>query len=156
MANKREIVGLHQRRIRKRRRMRTCCTYPTAVPRSSILNQRNRSGVILVPLFFCFLFLQEVWLPFMPPCYPLCVFMLYGVLYMQWYVWFCLSCVWARFCPALRAATLQWAAIQQTGFGIMPSGPLVSYCACTLEASAYRQGQKTLPVTYFLLNKSSQ
>lgn len=156
MANKREAVVLYQRRRRKRRR-RSWCTYPPALPRGSILSQRNRSGAILLPLFFlCFLFLQELWLPFLPSCYLLCAFMLYGCFSRSECVCFCLRCVWARFCPALRAASLQWAAVQQTGFGFLPSGPLVSHYPCTPVASAYRQRKKTAPVTCFPWNKSSQ
>lgn len=94
MANKRETVVLYQRRrrkrkkkrkrrrIRRRRGRRLCCTYPTALPGGSILNQRNRSGVILLPLFFCFLFLQELWLPFTHFLLsPLCFHALWGALH---------------------------------------------------------------------------
>lgn len=168
MANKRETVVLYQRRrrkrkkkrkrrrIRRRRGRRLCCTYPTALPGGSILNQRNRSGVILLPLLLLsvpagavaalYAFLV---IPFVLSCFM-------GCFTCGEYVCFCLSCVWARFCPALRAASLQWAAVQHTGFGFMPLGFLLSYCACTLEAFAYRQEKKTAPVTCFLWNRSSQ
>lgn len=150
MAHKRGALFLCQGR------WRTCCRYPTALPRGSILTQRNRAGAILLSsLLLLPLFLQGLRTPFIPS-HLLCALMLYAVFYtMSTRSVFSLLCP-RRVRPALRAASLQWEAVQQVRFVFIALRPLMSYYAYILQASAYRQEKTQYQWPIRLGIKSSQ